>query len=791
LASKKRSQPVTPSSDPRRHYFILAGLLLLLLGVLALRWYVSRPSSSSTAESDKRITEIAQQVLALADEEKRVAQAVWPKELLAEQCGRVFEQFWDNLNGTSDKFTVLTAFPFGEILGPQFGPPRSLPHSIQLRVQSGGSPAWTPATWKTLMDDASRAGWQVAQTEFRQIEFDTDPAGRPAWSRYYFSAHLINPTAQDRAILEGEFRVTWQAPIRADQLPAVIKIEANGVTLRQRHGDPGFREILTEDMAPLEGSFFVDPLIVYDLDGDGTPEIILAAKNLVFRRQANGSYGQQPLCRVPPGLIFTGVIADFDGDGVADFLCAKFEGLYLFKGSPQGTFDEPGRLVWAAKPHLKYGQALTCGDIDGDGDLDVWIGQYKVPYDRGQMPTPYYDANDGYPSYLLVNDGQGNFTDATATSGLGQKRWRRAYSASFISLRTDQPPALVVASDFAGLDVYTNDGHGHFTDESATILPERHAFGMCQLSADFNGDGLQDLLMIGMNVPVAERLQHFGQGRPGFDTYFSMIGPMTDGNRLFLGEPDGRFRLTGLNDAIAHTGWSWGASAFDFDNDGYPDLYVANGHETKQTVRDYETEFWLHDLYVGNSQDNLVAFAYFQNRIAETRGHGMSYGGYERNRLFLNQSGVSFVEIGHLMGVALPADSRNVVGEDLDGDGRPDLLVTTFEVWPRNRQVLHVFQNALPETGNWISFRLREQGHGVSPVGARVTIQYGGKTATQQIAVGQGYRSQQSTTVQFGLGRAAKVDGAEIRWSNGRKLVLRGPAINRAHAVLGENAAGP
>ena len=732
---------------------------------------------------DQKITEVAQQVTQLQDQEKRMVETVWPQELAAEECGHVIEQLWDNLNGTSEKFAVLAALPFGEIAGPQFGPPQAFAHGVQALTQTGLAPAWTPATWKQFIDDKARAGWQLAETEFRQVQFDADPQGRPDRSRFYFSAHLVNSSAAQRVILEGHLTVKWQPAQNPGQLPAILRVETDGLSLRQRSGEPGLREILTEEIAPPEGSYFIDPLIAYDLDNDGFPEIILAAKNLIFRRGADGSYQQQPFLRFPPGFIFTGVIADFDGDGLPDFLCAKFEGLYLFKGSPQGTFEEPGRLVWAANPHLKYAQVLTCGDVDGDGDLDVWLGQYKVPYDRGQMPSPYYDANDGYPSYLLLNDGHGNFTDGTPKSGLDQKRWRRAYSASLIDINNDQQPDLVLASDFAGLEIFTNDGHGHFADATQALLGERHGFGMCQLSADFNGDGVPDLLMVGMNVPVTDRLQHFGRARPGFEQDLSMMGPMTYGNRLFLAQ-GGRFQQTPLNDSMARTGWSWGASAFDLDNDGYPDLYIANGHETKSTVRDYETEFWLHDIYVGNSQDNLVAFAYFQNKFAETRGRGMSYGGNERNRLFLNQSGASFVEIAHLMGVALPADSRDVVATDLDGDGRPDLLVTTFEAWPRARQVLHVFQNALPDAGNWISFRLREQGHGISPVGARVTIAYGGKTATQQIAIGQGYRSQQANTVHFGLGPAQHVDRVEVRWQNGRSVVLQDPAINKSHVVV-------
>jgi len=151
-----------------------------------------------------------------------------------------------------------------------------------------------------------------------------------------------------------------------------------------------------------------------------------------------------------------------------------------------------------------------------------------------------------------------------------------------------------------------------------------------------------------------------------------------------------------MSELVARTGWSWGCAAEDFDNDGFPDLYIANGHESRESVRDYEPEFWLHDIYVGDSNENSLAQLYFREKMARTRGRGWSYGGYEKNRFFLNLAGTNFVECGYLMDIALEKDCRNVIAEDLDGDGRVDLIITTFELYPKMRQTLQVFRNELP-----------------------------------------------------------------------------------------------
>ncbi len=712
------------------------------------------------------------------DLEKQMDKTVWAEERTAELYGAVFERFWDQFNHATNKLDTLAAFPIEQIVVPDYEGEKNAAGENQIFQPRGKDLVWSPSQWRAFLGECHRDGWEGAQAEFRHRVFEPNRGNSPAQSIYYFRMDLAKTNAAERAIVEGELGVEWQA-----DKTLVNRVYATNITVKLRAGKPGFSLISVEKFKHPERSLLIDPLILYDLDGDGLSEIILAAKNVVYRRALSGEYESGPLCEFPLDDLHSALIADFDGDGLADFLCATPSGIFLYKGAAKGIF--PGRpvLVWAANPNLRYAEVMTCADIDGDGDLDVFLGQYKVPYADGRLPTPYFDANDGEPSFLLINDGTGQFVDATEGSGLEGKRHRRIFSGSFARLRDNKAADLFLVSDFAGVDIYQNDGHGHFTDVTEKCVEDPKGFGMGHTIADFNLDGRLDLLMIGMESPTVNRLAHLGLWRSGLGDDAAMTSRMVYGNRLLLGRADGSFQQTTLNQGLAHSGWSWGCASADFNNDGYPDVYIANGHSTKASVRDYESEYWLHDRFVAASTNADLVQAYLSSKVRITRDPDMSYGGYEINRLYLNQGGLGFEEVGFLLGVGLQEDSRGVVADDLDGDGRMDLLVTTYEVWPKAQETLRVFRNVMEQTGNWIGFRFREEGGGHSPVGTTVTLHFDGHTTIREIVTGDSYRCQSANAVHFGLGKSTSVETAEIEWANGEKLVLRNPAVNQYHAV--------
>jgi len=765
------------------------GIVLALLVGAAAMWFHHRRSDESAGFPRRETTGMQNGIAlmsggALEARESEIDATVWAREILAQKCGRTFEDFWDSINSTTEKFRVVAGFPVGKLVLARYGKSESGPCGVELWKPAEPMEVLTSKDWQKRVRAWGMQGWRLVQTEFRHVQFDVDESGAPRQSRFWFSAHLNNDVASTRAIVEGDLIVDWCSQLGRGQTGIVQRIDASRLVIKTRHGPPMLAERVCMSIPPPAKARSIDPLILYDLDRDGRPEIILVSANLVFRLLADGRYESRPLCQYPPDGPQTAVIADFDGDGFADLLCAVDEGLILYPGDGTGTFDVPARPAWLAGEPLRNAMSLTCGDIDDDGDLDLFLAQYKVPT-VGQVLRPnYYEANDGHPAFLLINDGHGEFMDATEGSGLEPLRWQRTFSASFVDMDRDGHLDLLKISDFSGVNLYRNDGTGKFADMTGAWVSARHAFGMSHSIADFNSDGLLDFLMVGMNSPTVDRLEHLGLVRQDARDTPEARREMTVGNRLFIARESGGFEQPALDVTLAKAGWSWSAAAFELDNDGLTDLYFVTGHDTRRSVREYEPEFWLHDIHVDETVDPREATAYFLNRFTRRRQEGWSYGGYEKNKLFVQQGGFRFMEIAHLAGAALEADSRNVVAADIDLDGWQDLVLTTYEVWPETKQTLRIYLNKLSHPNrHWIGFEFREQAGKPHPIGAVVTIHAGSLRAVKQLVTGEGLRSQAPCVLHFGLGEIEKIERAEIQWHGGPKLVLEAPAVDKYHRI--------
>ncbi|MGZ8899967.1 MAG: FG-GAP repeat domain-containing protein [Limisphaerales bacterium] len=707
--------------------------LIGLLAAVGVIWFVRKQYSPPAKFTP---TNALQLVIAFEDQ---AAQQYWKPELEAQQRLRTVTDLWDAINRSTNKLaTALSQFNPTELIIPNYTSATELPHNI--RVATPTSSEQPP--YSRLLDLAR--DWQLDQCEFRFIGVNPDT--------FYVSLHLTKPQTQTRAILEGNVIVQFSSS------NTIARVDASRLELRTRTGPPAFAEMFHAEVPPPAGSYFIDPLIVWDLNSDSQLEVILAAANVVIRRTPEGTWTPERLPIHDPGLIFAAMFGDFSSNGTVDLLTVKFEGIYLFEGSPDGTFPHPPRQVWTAQPRLQYAQALTAGDIDRDGDLDLFLVQYKLPFNKGQMPFPYFDANDGYPSFLLSNDGAGNFSDITQRAGLSAKRARRTYSTSLVDLDRDADLDLILISDFSGLDAFENNGSGQFTDATKKWFDDTAALGMAHSFADFDRDGLLDLIMVGMNSPSADRLASLKLSRPYDAPDAGQRDAITFGNRLYFGTTSGRFVQRPISAQVARTGWSWGSAAADFDNDGFPELYIANGHASRASTHDYESEFWLHDIYVGTSQENSLAESYFRKKLNDALTTGHSYGGYERNRLFLNQRGTNFVEVAHLFGLALPEDSRNVAGQDLDRDGRIDLIVTTFENYPTQRQTIRFYRNKLEHVGNHTLVTLTNALY--TGASAQLITRENGVTHTNAFTIlsGESMRTQLPPQQHMGLGQSTAVE---------------------------------
>lgn len=740
-------------------------------------------NKSEEKTEENAATESNKALVQLKKEREELDKTVFADETKAVQHEQVFITLWDRLRN-EDPLKVLNQFEFKTLifgnLTPQESPDWGI-EGITIEALNGTEKKITREQYQILINNFYDEGWRLNQSEWHHSKFIPAENNEPARSIVSCEMHCTSSKEEKRVIIRGKIKVTWS--INEGEYPTPDTIDINDLQIITRQGKKIFQEAMNADPkieAPGRFPRF-SPIMVYDLDGDGLNEIIAGGCNLIYKNQGDGKYTKKdfllnPIVRPAEA----GLLADMNGDGNVDFIGGNsVDGsLLLFLGNKKGFNKAPIKFNI---PPLQGLHALSAADIDGDNDLDLFVGQWKAPYIGGSMPTPYYDANDGYPDYLLRNDGNNIFIDITDQSGLAKKRARRTFSASLVDLNFDTHPDLVVVADFSGLDFYINDGKGNFTDKTADFGDEKYAFGMSHTFGDWDGDGIQDLCLVGMSSTTARRLDGLGITKPGYEKYSLMRAPMTYGNRLYTRDSKGNFTQPKFTASAARSGWSWGCTATDFDLDGDTDLYVVNGHISGNSAKDYCTRFWCHDLYTGNSKPNTVLDDLFQTELLSGLGKDFSWNGFEHNAMYLNQSGKDFLNAGFLLGSAFEYDSRSVLATDMDENGTQDLIVVEYNAKTMSQR-LHIYKNTFDSDNSWIGINLADNQY-TSPVGSVITARSQSRNWSKIIVNGDGFTSQGPSRAHFGLGKIKELSEIEVVWPNGKKTILKNPKTNQYHQV--------
>jgi hypothetical protein len=529
--------------------------------------------------------------------------------------------------------------------------------------------------------------------------------------------------------------------------------------------------------------------LVRDLDGDLDPEIVLGGVNLLLRNEGDFQFQGEAFLEENVSLKRAAALADFNGDGKDDLLGIMADGLpILVEGGSDGTMTDRSRRPW--KEPVPFPSSLATADIDGDGDLDVWVAQRRPTYHGGTVPESLTDARDGFPSRLYQNDGRGVFREITGEAKLGAQRLRRTKAAGFWDVDRDGDEDLLVASDYAGLELHQNDGQGGFTNVSDATFGQWRLFGLCLAVGRFDADAWPDIFVGGRWSTAMHRMDDLQLERADFPDVRSNAVQMASGNQLFLSERD--YETGPFNADARHTGWTNSATAADFDNDGDDDLYVTTGHMTGRSVEDFDSQFWRHDIFLREGVSREVLETYFRTpaltpRLTGLRNGEISWYGYESNRLQVNGDR-GFMDLAYLHGVALTQDSPVAVAADLNLDGRKDLLTVVQRTFVDQgrlaiQQSLVIYENVFAEGGHWLGVHLVPNAPGFLDTGVRVRIQGDFGVKEERVRLEFSGSVQLPSVAHFGLGEQAEVDHLTVYWANGHRQVLVNPAVDQYHVV--------
>jgi tetratricopeptide (TPR) repeat protein/peroxiredoxin len=516
---------------------------------------------------------------------------------------------------------------------------------------------------------------------------------------------------------------------------------------------------------------------VADVDGDGFDDLYICQPaglpNRLYRNRGDGTFDDITEASGLGILDNTAcaLFADFDNDGRQDVIVVRASGPLLFLNQGDGKFrQKPGAFQFASAPQGTFTGAAVA-DYDCDGWLDIYFCLY-IYYqgaDQYKYPVPYHDAENGPPNFMMRNNRDGTFRDVTAESGLNQNNTRYSFCCGWGDYNRDGWPDLYVVNDFGRKNLYRNNGDGSFTDVAPQAGVEDVGAGMSVCWTDFGNDGAEDLYVADMWTAAGERISsqaNFKKNTP--ENVRALYRKHAMGNSLFRNVgPAFDDRTTTAGVGVGR--WSWSSDAFDFDHDGFPDLYIANGMVSGTSREDLNSFFWRQ--VVANSPDQAkLSHEYEQgwNAINELIRADGTWSGFERNIFYVNNRDGTFSDVSGAVDLDFVEDGRAFALADFDHDGRQEIFLKN-----RNAPQLRLLKNVIENLPPAIAFRLRGTKSNYDAIGAAITVETESARQTRMLQAGSGFLSQHSKEVFLGLGEAKGPVRASIRWPSGLIQDLR------------------
>ncbi len=538
-----------------------------------------------------------------------------------------------------------------------------------------------------------------------------------------------------------------------------------------------------------------------DVDGDGRCDVLLGGMDgttTLYRNRGDWRFEDVTASSGldASGLDVSGVLlADLDGDGTPDLVWNTVgQGTRVWFGR-NGRF-EPGPLL---NPGAG-GMSLTAGDLDGDGDLDLYVANYRtrsvrdepgarfgIQEENGRPRVVTYNGRstnepdlvgrfhvtpsgvkeNGEPDVLYLNDGKGGFRPASWSDGtfvdedgrpLTGPPYEWGLSAMIRDFTGDGLPDLYVCNDFESPDrFWINEtppgGRLRLRLVSTLALRNTSAFSMGVDAADIDRDGHVDFVVLDMLSRDHRLRQRQVSGLP---PSFAVPGVLDDRpqfsqNTLFRGRGDGTFAEIGRLAGVAASEWSWTPVFLDVDLDGFEDLLISNGHEMDMMDVDI-----IERAEVLRQQRRMSPREQLELRRMFPRFNA-------RNVAFRNRGDLTFEEVGAAWGFDVAEVALGMAAGDLDGDGDLDLVVNNLNAAP----TLYRNRGSAPR----LAVRLAGRAPNTAGIGARITVRGGPVVQTQEIVAGGRYLSGDEPVRTFAAGTSTHLM-VEVTWRDGAVTVV-------------------